>query len=174
MMILLTGGAACGKSACAEALCSRGPRPRYYLAAMRPDGAEGQRRVQRHRELRRGKGFQTIERYTDYAGLSLPAGCTALLECIGNLTANEMFDPSGRWRDPTEPVLEGVEALRRQCGLLVVVSSEVGCDGCTYEAGTAAYLRALGGINAALAARADAVAELVAGIPLTVKGVLPL
>ena len=174
MMILLTGGAACGKSAYGEELCLQAPLPRYYLAAMRPFGEEGRRRVQRHRRLRTGKGFQTIERYTDYAALRLPAGCTALLECVGNLTANEMFDSNGQWRDPTEPVLNGVEALRQQCGLLVVVTNEVGSDGYPYPAGTAAYIEALGRINALLAARADRVVELVAGIPLTVKGVLTL
>ncbi len=173
MMILLTGGSACGKSAYAEALCMNAPLPRYYLAAMQPYGEEGKRKVRRHRALRAGKGFETIERYTDYAGLRLPARGTVLLECICNLTANEMFDEAGNRSDPYERVLAGIDALARQSDLLVVVTNDVGSDIRTYEEGTAAYIRVLGRINAALAARADTVLELVAGIPLVVKGVLP-
>ena len=173
MMILITGGSACGKSAYAESLCMKAPLPRYYLAAMKPYGEEGKQKVRRHRALREGKGFKTIERYTDYAALHLPVRGTALLECICNLTANEMFDEDGNRSDPCEQVLAGVDALAAQCELLVVVTNDVGSDIRTYEDGTAAYIRALGRINAALAAQADTVIEMVAGIPLLIKGVLP-
>lgn len=174
MMILITGGSACGKSAYAESLCMKAPLPRYYLAAMKPYGEEGEGKVRRHRALRAGKGFETIERYTDYAALQLPARGTTLLECIANLTANEMFDEAGNRCDPCEKILNGVDALASQCECLVVVTNDVGSDIRTYEEGTAAYIRALGRINAALAAKADTVLELVAGIPLVVKGVLPV
>ena len=172
-MILITGGSACGKSAYAESLCMKASLPRYYLAAMKPYGEEGKQKVRRHRALREGKGFKTIERYTDYAALHLPVRGTALLECICNLTANEMFDENGNRSDPCERVLAGVDALAAQCGLLVVVTNDVGSDIRTYEDGTAAYIRALGHINAVLAAQADTVIEMVAGIPLLIKGVLP-
>ena len=174
MLILLIGGAANGKSRFAESLCLHAPSPRFYLAAMQPYGAEGETRIRRHRAMREGKGFITIERYTDYASLKLPARGTALLECICNLTANEMFDETGRVSDPVERVLAGVDAVRAQCETLIVVTNDVGSDGTDYEAGTAAYIDALGRINRALAARADAVAELVAGIPIVLKGALPL
>ncbi len=174
MMILLTGGSACGKSSYAESICLNAPLPRYYLAAMQPYGEEGRRKVERHRRLRAGKGFETIERYTGYAALQLPGRGTALLECICNLTANEMFDEAGNQSDPVERVLAGVEALAGQCELLVVVTNDVGSDGICYEEGTTDYVRALGTINAALAAKADTVVELVAGIPILLKGALPL
>ena len=173
MMILLTGGSANGKSSFAESLCVRASGPRYYLAAMRPYGAEGEARIRRHRKLREGKGFTTIERYTDYASLVLPSRGTALLECIANLTANEMFDDAGNYTDPEQAVLAGVDALRAQCGLLVVITNDVGSDGASYPPGTEAYIRAIGRINAALAVRADTVCELVAGIPILLKGALP-
>ncbi len=173
MMILLTGGSACGKSAYAESLLSRLPAPRYYLAAMRPYGDDGAARIERHRRLRAGKGFITVERYTDFAQLILPARGSALLECICNLTANEMFDADGSFSDPFFAVMSGVQALLEQCGDLLVVTNDVGSDGGGYDAATMAYVRALGRINAALAERADAVYELVVGIPLAVKGELP-
>ena len=62
MMILLTGGAANGKSTFGESLCLQADGPRYYLAAMQPYGPEGEARIARHRKLREGKGFTTIER----------------------------------------------------------------------------------------------------------------
>lgn len=171
-MILLTGGSACGKSSYAESLCLRFQQPRYYIAAMRPYGEGSQVKIERHRQQRMGKGFETIERYTDLAGLVLPERGTVLLECICNLTANEMFDETGNMVDPCETVLAGVEALRRQCETLVVVTNDVGSDNKEYDPGTRAYIRALGRINAALAQQADSVYELVCGIPLVLKGEL--
>ena len=53
------------------------------------------------------------------------------------------------------------------------MTNDVGSDGVDYDASTAAYIEALGRINAALAARADTVLELVAGIPIPLKGELP-
>ena len=174
MLILVTGGAANGKSRYAESLCMRAPAPRFYLAAMQPYGAEGEARIKRHRAMREGKGFETIERYTDYASLVLPARGTALLECVCNLTANEMFDENGSVSDPVERVLAGVDALHAQCETLIVVTNDVGSDGVSYAPETEAYIAALGAINRALAARADAVIELVSGIPIAVKGELPV
>lgn len=171
-MILLTGGSACGKSSYAESLCLRFDLPRYYIAAMRPYGDGSAEKIERHRQLRRGKGFETIERYTDLAGLILPERGTVLLECVCNLTANEMFDDAGNMTDPYDAVMEGVAALHRQCENLIVVTNDVGSDNKDYDSGTKAYVRALGRINAALAQQADAVYELVCGIPLVLKGEL--
>ena len=173
MMILLIGGAGCGKSRFAESLCENRTGDKYYLAAMQPYGEEGEARIRRHRAMRQGKGFVTVERYTDYAALRLPSRGTALLECVSNLTANEMFDDSGAMHDPVGRVLSGIDALRAQCELLIAVTNDVGSDGVRYDAGTQAYIEALGAINAALAARADTVIEMVAGIPLVLKGELP-
>lgn len=173
MMILLTGGSACGKSSFAENLCVSMPGPRYYIAAMQPYGPEGEERIRRHRALRKGKGFETIEKYTRLSELKLPQRGTALLECICNLTANEMFDDSGGFRDPFEPVLEGTMALAEQCDNLVVITNDVGADALAYNEGTRAYIEVMGKINAALAEKADTVCELVCGIPLILKGKLP-
>lgn len=173
MMILLTGGSGCGKSSYAEKLCVSLPSPRYYIAAMKPYGPGGAEKVERHRQLRRGKGFETFERYTDLAGLVLPEQGTGLLECICNLTANEMFDDYGNYTDPFDRVMDGVRALRSRCRDLIVVTNDVGSDGESYDPSTHQYITALGAINAALAAEADTVCELVCGIPILLKGEMP-
>ena len=67
MLILVTGGSASGKSAYAESLCLTAS-PRVYLACMQPFGAEGAKRIERHRTMRKDKGFLTVERYTYLVG----------------------------------------------------------------------------------------------------------
>ena len=64
MLILLTGGSACGKSSYGEKLAVLGPKPLYYIAAMQPYDDECLKKIARHRELRKDKGFLTIEQYT--------------------------------------------------------------------------------------------------------------
>ncbi|MBQ6236260.1 MAG: bifunctional adenosylcobinamide kinase/adenosylcobinamide-phosphate guanylyltransferase [Clostridia bacterium] len=172
MLILVTGGSASGKSAYAESLCL-GDSPRVYLACMQPFGTEGARRIERHRAMRKDKGFLTVERYTDLASLILPPCACVLLEDLGNLAANEMFS-SEPPRDPYDAVIGGVDALQKQCERLVVVTDEIGSDGVQYDPATTAYIAALETANRALSARADAVIEVVAGFPIPLKGELPV
>ena len=68
---LVIGAAASGKSAYAESLCLGHDGPRVYLATMEPFGEEGARRIARHRALREGKGFSTLERTRD-VGAAVP------------------------------------------------------------------------------------------------------
>lgn len=171
MLILLTGGSGSGKSVYAEDLCLQLPAPHYYIAALQTEGDGGAEKIAYNRRLHQAQGFTTIERPRDLAGLVLPARGTALLECICHLTANEMF-VDGAFYNPVDKVLDGVAALAEQCTHLLVVTNDVGSDGAYAEADelTQAYVRALGQINAALAERADAVYELICGIPVPMKG----
>ena len=171
MLILLTGGSACGKSSYGEKLAVSGPKPLYYVAAMQPYDEECLKKIARHRTIRAGKGFETIERYTGVNTLELPeTGGTALLECLCNLTANEMYIQPESPVDPVEKVVAGVKNLQRQTDTLVVITNDVGSDNEDYSEETRAYIRYLGEINARVAAMADRVYELVAGIPICLKG----
>ena len=167
MFTLVIGGAASGKSEYAESRVVRLPERRIYLATMRPWDQECRARIARHRRLRQDKGFETLERYTDLAGAEVPAGANVLLECMSNLTANELYDPEGGGQ---EAVLRGVDALLAQCGHLTVVTNEVFSGGTACEEDTLRYLRALARINRLLAARADTVAEVICGLPNYLKG----
>lgn len=171
-LFLFTGGAACGKSAHAEDfLCRRAAGDKLYLAAMEPFGAEAQARVARHRALRAGKGFRTAERFRDLPGFDPGRDYDGiLLEDVGNLLANERFSPEGAGANALPSILTGVEALSRRCGLLVLVTNEIGGDGADYPPETRAYLRDLVRLNAALAARCDGVARSVCGILIPLKG----
>ena len=96
-----------------------------------------------------------------------------LLEDIGNLCANEMFDPGGSGQGAAEAVARGLEALRRRCRCLVIVSNEVCSGGTDYGEETLRYMRTLAEINRRLAAASDSVCEVVCGVADYYKGVEP-
>lgn len=173
MTILLTGGSANGKSCFAEELCLRLPMPRYYIATMRIYDDECMKKVERHREMRKTKGFTTIESQTDIGEIVLPERGTALLECMCNLTANEMFDENGSICDCFEKIRSGVRTLAKQCENLIIVTNEIGSGSEEYNEGTMRYIDILGRLNTAIAERADCVVEVVCGIPILRKGELP-
>lgn len=190
----MTGGSGSGKSAYAESLLSSCEGIRYYIATMQIYDAEGEKKVERHRKLRAGKGFLTIEspmnvgkirfacageaeqaQYRQEAerkGQGSSEKKSALLECMSNLTANEMFTKDGMKSEEevVEKIVSEIQTLSQKLDNLVIVTNNVFEDGVIYDAGTMEYLRALGRINAALARLADRVAEVVVGIPVELKG----
>jgi adenosylcobinamide kinase/adenosylcobinamide-phosphate guanylyltransferase len=173
MFTLVIGGAASGKSGYAEGLVLLSPhRPRYYIATMEPFGEEGRRRVEKHRRMRADKEFETVECYHTLSSVCLPRRGTVLLECIGNLAANELYSPggAGSGSGALSAIVDGVDALLAQCADLVVVSNEVFTGGADYAGGTMDYLRLVAGANRALAKRADRVCEVVCGLPRYYKG----
>ena len=179
MRTLVIGGAASGKSALAESLAAQGHAPRLYVATMEPAGTEARERIARHRALRAGGGFATLEWARGLACAPLPEsahGGTALLECLGTLVANEMFAPPAYAARPETDVLAdvlaGVGRLERACADVVVVSNDVGragpCVGA--DAGTQAYARVLAQANARLAEWFERVVEVVFGVAIWQKG----
>ena len=170
MLTLVIGGSASGKSGFAERLAITSSLPRYYVATMRVWDKESEKRVARHRQMRREKQFETLECPLHLDALALPEWGTALLEDMGNLVANELYDPDGAGRDAAQTILRGVESLSRQCGHLIIVSNEVFRGGADYAGDTDAYLLALAQVNYALAAKAENVCRVVCGIPRFVKG----
>ena len=170
MLTLVVGGAASGKSAYAERLVLQTALPRYYLATMQVWDAECAARVEKHRRMRAEKQFETLECPLHLGTVRLPARGTALLEDLGNLTANELYNPAGAGEAAASAILDGLGRLAAQCEHLVVVSNEVFSGGADYAGDTDRYLKALAQVNNALAARADAVVRVVCGIPVYHKG----
>ena len=196
MMVLVVGGSGSGKSSYAEkvtvSLAQESVKEitksentslsdfklniakKYYLAMMQVFDDEGRKKVERHRNLRSGKGFFTIEQPTRISGAleKMEDGDrTVLLECISNLTANEMFSEKKTMTEiqVTENVIRDIKMLKEQTNHLVVVSNNIFEDGTTYDEITTKYIRAMGKINQKLAALADRVVEVVEGIPVIIK-----
>lgn len=174
-MTLIIGGSGSGKSAYAENyIASLSQEKKYYIATMQAFDSESQRKIEHHRMLRSGKGFFTIEQalnIQDASGMMDTGEKTALLECISNLVANEMFaaEPSKEASVVTDDVIKGITILKKELSHLVVVSNNVFEDGQTYDETTMEYIRAMGQINQRLADLADEVIEVVVGIPVTIK-----
>lgn len=63
--------------------------------------------------------------------------------------------------------------LRNCTANLLLVSNDVFCDGVRYDAGTEAYLRALGTLHVLLAGEADAAVECVSGLARMARGQMP-
>lgn len=171
MFTLVIGGSGSGKSLLAEGLLEKCAGPRLYIATMEPMDRESLRRIERHRQQRAGKGFDTLECYKGLSeaaeGLSPQDGI--LLECMSNLLANELFHPAGGGR---EAALRGVDVLLTRCNDLIIVTNEVFSGGTEYEGDTMWYMKELAAVNRVLAQRADTVIEVVCGLPNVLKGVL--
>ncbi len=181
MTVFVTGGSASGKSAYAETRAEEisGGGQKYYVATMRAFGEEGEERVKKHRARRAGKGFLTIEQPVSVwkaaeaieALGKKPGEGTALLECVPNLVANEMFGEGEAvgWEEASGKALAGIARLGRAVQNLIVVTGQVFEDGARYEASVEAYRKALGAANRGLAKLADEAVEVVAGIPVMLK-----
>ena len=142
----------------------------YYIATMVPYDQESHQRIARHQAMRRDKHFVTREQYTGLRQLCLPGNGVALLECMSNLAANEIYRPEGAKEKAVEEIWAGIEALLEKCRHLVVVTNEIFSDGILYEEETRRYQQVLGEINSRMARRADQVVEVVYGIPVVHKG----
>ncbi len=177
MIHLVYGGSGSGKSAFAEkTVMDLDTEKRFYLATMKIFGQEGLEKVRRHKELRAGKGFITLEHETldeidSICDTVSGSDSTVLLECMSNLVANEMFRDEDivPAEKVTDKVCREIGALGNASGNLVIVSSNVFEDGLDYDPTTEKYMEALGAINAAVADIADRVTEVVCGIPVIIK-----
>lgn len=176
MFYLVIGGSGSGKSAYAEELMTgfQDVGKKYYLATMQVFDEEGKKKIERHRRLRQGKGFETIESPRDISRMAekIEPVSAVLLECMSNLTANEMFAEHGvcSAKAVTEKILSDVRELKKRAKHLVIVSNNVFEDGITYDAATMDYIGALGKTNQALLREADTAVEVVVGLPLLLKG----
>lgn len=175
MLVLVIGGSGSGKSEYAEQLTLHmsAEQPRYYLATMQIWDEECRARVEKHRRQRAGRGFTTVECPKNLGEIEktlLDSSGTILLEDLGNLAANELYAPDADAKKAERAILQGVRHLMSMCRHLVIVSNEVGVGGADYAGETEMYLRLLGWLHQHLTQEADAVCEVVAGLPIYYKG----
>ncbi len=165
---LVLGGARSGKSRYAERLvegCGGGP---VYIATGEAGDAEMVERIAHHR-ARRGRHWQTVE-----APLELAAALAAsvapdrgvLVECLTLWLANLI--EAGR--DVADEIARLLAALPALDGPVVFVANEVGLGIVPDNALARAFRDHAGRLNQDIAAAADRVVFVAAGLPLVLKG----
>ncbi|MBP5609090.1 MAG: bifunctional adenosylcobinamide kinase/adenosylcobinamide-phosphate guanylyltransferase [Lachnospiraceae bacterium] len=173
MITLVCGTPGSGKSARAEELFSQTEAVnKYYIATMEVFDAEGEKRVEKHRKAREGKGFITIEIpcNVDRAleDIKDPAHSAVLLECLSNLAGNEMhadgitYHPvtDAELSEMTERISADILRLSDAVSELIVVANMFPEEDDMYDEETETYVR----LNNALTGRIRLMADKVVDI----------
>jgi adenosylcobinamide kinase/adenosylcobinamide-phosphate guanylyltransferase len=163
--VLIIGHPDSGKSELAERMVTEisAPGERIYLATMIPYGAEGAARVDKHRKMREGKGFTTIEApfdITEAIGkIDKPADSTVLLECLSNLVANELFERHTLPSEITAKLSDDVKQLAGKVNNLIIVSNhfEITAD---FDEETKTYAQTMDTLNDELVGICDKVIRI--------------
>jgi adenosylcobinamide kinase/adenosylcobinamide-phosphate guanylyltransferase len=165
-LTLVLGGAASGKSGHAEALVTATGRPRVYIATAEAWDTEMADKIARHRAAR-GPAWRTLEAPRDLpaALATVTAAEAVLIDCatlwLTNLMLAEADLPAA------ETAL--LAALADCPAPVVIVSNEVGHGIVPDTALGRRFRNAQGALNQRLAARADTVVAVMAGLPLILK-----
>ncbi len=168
-LTLVTGGARSGKSRLAERLVRASGLPLTYIATAEAWDDEMRARIAAHRQDR-GAGWTTIEAPRDVAGALAGAGGAVLIDCATLWLTNTML--AGAELEAEIAAL--LAALTQAAGPVVAVSNEVGWGIVPENALARAFRDEQGRLNQRLAAEADLVVGVMAGLPLVLKGKLPV
>jgi adenosylcobinamide kinase/adenosylcobinamide-phosphate guanylyltransferase len=166
---LVLGGAASGKSRFAQDLAERQPGPLLYVATAQAGDAEMAERIARHRQAR-GERWRTLEAPLDLT-VVVPAAAgydAVLVDCVTLWLTNLLL--ASATPDDVWPAVEGfLSVLAGLPAPIILVSNEIG-QGIVPEHALARTFRDLAGqVNQRLAARADHVWLVTAGLPLQLK-----
>lgn len=164
---LILGGARSGKSRFAEGLIAAAPAPWVYLATGEAGDAEMAARIRHHQE-RRGERWRTIEEPLDLPGAlhrAADVGRTVLVDCLTLWVSNLMATS----RDVMAETEALVAALPQISTPIVFVANEVGLGIVPDNALARAFRDEAGRVNQAIAAVADRVYFVAAGLPLVMK-----
>jgi adenosyl cobinamide kinase/adenosyl cobinamide phosphate guanylyltransferase len=167
-LTLVLGGARSGKSRHAESLIAALPAPWIYIATAEAGDDEMTARIAAHR-ARRGAIWRTIEAPRDLAAaLAASPSMPVLVDCMTLWLSNLLL--AGADIDKEIERLE--KALAAAAAPVVLVANELG-SGIVPDHALGRQFRDLQGmLNQRIAARADRVVLMVAGLPLAVKGTL--
>ncbi len=174
-LILILGGARSGKSSYAQELAGQLSDRVLYVATAQAGDDEMQERIVAHRASR-PDSWETVEAPLNVASALHAAASDApviLLDCLTMLVSNVILSGDQAEAVAEERVSAEVEALYRyyeeHAATMIIVSNEVGMGLVPpYPLGRV-YRDTLGRANQRLAAWADKVLFLVAGIPLDLK-----
>ena len=165
-VVLITGGARSGKSRRAETRAQNFPGRPVYIATAEALDIEMEERIGRHR-ARRGGDWIEREVPLDLAQAltETDGGGARLVDCLTLWLSNLMH--AGRdWSREADLL---AETLRQQRSPVVLVTNELGLGIVPDNALGRAFRDAAGLLNQTVAAVADEVEFVVAGLPMKVK-----
>jgi adenosylcobinamide kinase / adenosylcobinamide-phosphate guanylyltransferase len=167
---LVLGGAASGKSAFAEQLVLGLSERPVYIATAQAFDTEMTAKIVVHRE-RRGTGWTTVEEALDLAGAIAgadAADAVLLVDCLTLWLSNLMAAE----RDIEAETSRLIQSMQDMQGRLVLVANELGLGIVPENAMARVFRNHHGTINQAVAAAAERVVFVAAGLPLSLKGTL--
>ena len=168
-LTVVIGGARSGKSRLAENLVSATHLPRHYIATAQAFDAEMHARIAQHL-ADRGPDWTTHECPLDLPPLlaTIPTGHVILLDCATLWLTNHLLADAD-----IAAVTTALLTALHSCAPIVVVTNELGWSIVPDSALARAFRDHQGRLNQALAAQADLVIAVIAGLPMVLKGTLP-
>jgi adenosylcobinamide kinase / adenosylcobinamide-phosphate guanylyltransferase len=175
-IILITGGSRSGKSAFAQKTAETLPGPRACIATCPAIDPETEERVRKHREARRGKGWETIEETVDLAGAIRRAGAyrVLLVDCLTLWVNNLLYEAERRGELFTEESTADrcrdlIDACGAFPGTVIFVTNELGMGIIPDNEQARRFRDVAGRCNQEIAEAAGTVTLVVSGIPLHLK-----
>ena len=166
---LIVGGARSGKSRLAERLAHAAGLSRHYIATAEIWDDEMRARIDRH-IADRGHGWVTHEAPRDVASALGRAEGAVLIDCATLWLTNVMLG-GGDVQAETAGLIAAIVA---HPGPVIVVSNEVGWGIVPDNRLSRDFRDEQGRLNQRLAEAADLVAGVMAGLPMVLKGQLPV
>jgi adenosylcobinamide kinase/adenosylcobinamide-phosphate guanylyltransferase len=165
-VVLITGGARSGKSRRAEARVRSLPGRPVYIATAEALDAEMAERIAHHR-IRRGNDWIEREVPLDLAEVltETDGGGARLVDCL-TLWLSNLLHAGRDWSHETELL---TRTLQQQRSPVVLVTNEVGLGIVPDNALARKFRDAAGLLNQGVAAVADEVEFVVAGLPMRLK-----
>ncbi len=164
---LVLGGASSGKSDYAENMILNTGLAPVYIATAQVFDDEMAAKVTRHKKSR-GDGWHTIEEPIAVAEtlMQMDEGRAVLLDCATLWLTNIILGK----HDLAQHTSDLIAAMRNCKSPVVVVSNEVGQGIVPDNALSRQFRNAQGTLNQHIAAKADLVVAVMAGLPMILKG----
>ncbi len=169
-LILVLGGARSGKSRFANNLASKLSEKITYIATAQALDEEMQERIKTHKK-NRSKSWKTIEEPKDLErvrNLLKKSDKVILFECL-TLWVSNLFCTGVKEKDIVAKIKDFVRFLKKEDKQCIFVSNEVGCGIVPDNASGRDFRDIQGRLNQLVAASADEVYFVVAGIGMKIK-----
>lgn len=171
MIELVLGGARSGKSSFAEKQALASGLKRVYVATATPGDGEMSQRIRLHQQQRQQLDWKTIEEPIHLASVlyqQAQQDCCILVDCLTLWLSNCLcHDDKDLWLNEKKALLACLPSLNAH---IIFVSNEVGQGIVPLGELNRRFVDESGWLHQALAAQADKVTFVTAGLPQSLKG----